>query len=846
MAHLPRAVLAAWVLTSLAEGGTPESWRAQWIWDAGQRSPKNAYLYARKDFVLPGRVEQATARVTADSRYRLYVNGQFVGQGPARCDPQRQFYATYDLRGALRPGQNAIAAVVHHYGVDTRTYVRGAAGFLLEADVVTAGHTVQIQTDETWRVARAAAWVADVPRRSAALGFIEVFDARREPAGWHGAAFDDFDWRPATVLGPPGAGPGAAALVPRPIPHLAVEEVRPTRVVAVGQSDGTTPSVQDLARSMASEPHATLTSCSVDAPEAVLARDGRCAAVTAEPGSNAFLVLDFGREVFGSPRVAIAASEGGILDLGYAETLTDGRVDPTLGGVQRVDRYVMRRGAQTWELFDQRAFRYLQLSLRGLPGPVRLDSVSLAFTSYPVKAAGSFRSSDPLLDRIWAVGAYTCRLCMQDAYIDCPSRDRAQWWGDARVEMLINAYAFGDRLLAAKGLQQLGLSQRPDGSILALYPAGGNAAVVLPDYSALWIMSLREHWWLTGDEATLRACWTRAQRLLEWFHRHAAPSGLLAGLPAAPFIDAARVDKAGECGALNAFYHGALLDAVAMARHLGDEAAASRYSRRAAALRDAFNRRLWDEPHRCYADARSDKGISQSRSLHTNTLAVLYGLADGPRKDAAADYAARLLRTEPVGQASPYFMHYVLEMLFREGRPQAALDAIRRSWKVMLDGGATTWWEHFHPRASWCHGWSATPTYHLPAWVVGIRPLSPGYSRLLIAPTLCDLAQAAATVPTPQGPVTVRARREPQSGSLHLEADVPAGPRRKVVATIALPLAGLAAPEVRLNEQLVWAKGKLTGTPPAYLRRAQLTAGRLELDLPGGRTYRLALSATAK
>lgn len=846
MSRRSYAALAVWMLAGLAQGAAPAGWRAQWIWDAGRRSPTNAYLYVRKDFVLPGRVERALARATADSRYRLYVNGRFVGQGPAQSGPQRQFYATYDIRRALRPGQNAIAAVIHHYGVDTRTYVRGLAGFLFEADIEAGGQTVEVQTDETWRVARADAWLDRVPRRSGALGFIEVFDARREPVGWRGAVFDDFAWRPATMLGPPGAGKGAPALVPRPIPHLAVEAAYPRRVVAVGQSEGPTPGVEGIAKEMAAEPHGKLTSCTVEAAEALLARDGVSAVVTAPAGSSVFLVCDFGREVFGAPRVAIAESEGGILDLGYAETLSEGRVDPTRGGVSRADRCVMRRGAQTWELFDQRAFRYLQLSLRDLRGPVKIDAVSVESTGYPVETLGSFASSDPLLDRIWAVGAYTCRLCMQDAYIDCPSRDRAQWWGDARVEMLINAYAFGDRLLAAKGLHQIALSQRRDGSVLALYPAGGKSAAVLPDYSALWVMGLRDHWWHTGDATAMRACWPQAKRLLEWFHRHVGRGGLLADLPPFPFIDAAGVDKAGECGALNAFYHGALRDAAAMAGHLGDEAAARLYATRAVDLRDAFDRRLWAGPAGCYADARSADGLSQSRSLQTNALAVLYGLAGGSRRRAATDYVERLLRAEPIGVASPYFMHYVLEMLFREGRAQAALDAIRRSWKVMLDGGATTWWEHFHPRASWCHGWSGTPTYHLPAWVTGVRPLAPGFRRVLIEPTLCDLRRAEATVPTPQGPVVVRGRREPQQGSLLLEVEIPRGPRRDVVATVALPLAGLARPEVRLDEQLVWAKGELTGKPPAHLLRAERKAARLELDLRGGRTYRISLASTSR
>ena len=841
-------IVACLVLgAALAQGAGMGSvqWRAKWIWDSGQRSPRNAYLYLRKSFVVPSRVERAVAHVTADSRYRLYVNGKHVADGPARCEPSHQFYATLDIRAALRPGQNAIAALVHHYGEGTAAYVPGAAGFLLQADIVSAGKTIRIQTDETWGAAPGSGWLPSVPRMNSQLGFAEVFDARKEPLGWREATFDDVDWRRATVVGPARGTEPWGVLVPRSIPQLARSEVVPARVVEVGQSRGPVPSGRDVAQGMAKEPHAELANCLIDAPEALLERDGTCATVATAPGTSAFVVLDFGKEVFGVPRVAITVSKGGTLDMGYAETLSDGRVDPTRGGVLYADRLVMRPGAHTWELFDKRAFRYLQLSFRGLPGPVQVDSVTVDLVTYPVRQAGSFRSSDTLLDRIWQVGAYTCQLCMQDALIDCPWRERAQWWGDARVTMHVNAYAFGDRLLGAKGLRQIAQSQRPDGRLLPLYPAGGKAAPsVLPDYCAIWLMTLRDHWWLTGDDAPMRDTWQQVRKLLAWFHAKTNPHGLLDNVPEWVFIDNARVDKKGECAALNALYYRALRNAAEMARHLGHVPTAHLYATRAETLRRAFDRRLWSPESRCYADARSAGGLSQGRSAQTNALAVAFGLAGGERRRAAADHVARLIQADPTGHASPYFMHYVLEALFRSAHADVALDATRRAWKVMLDGGATTWWEHFHPRASWCHAWSSTPTYHLPAWVVGVRPLAPGFQRILVAPTLAGLAYAGATVPSPHGLIVVNVKREEPSGVLTLEAKIPKGEDGKVVATIALPVGEVRNPEVRLAGKPVWAEGSLTKDATKLFLRAGSTGERIEFDVPGG-DYRFTLRPAA-
>ena len=839
----------AWLLLGIAAttmaGQEPTAWRAKWIWDSGPRTPRNAYVCFRKGFVLPSRAERAVVHVTADSRYLLYVNGKLVADGPARCAPTQQSYATVDIRAALRPGQNAIAALVHHYGEGTASYVPGAAGFLFQADIESAGQTVHLQADGSWGVSTCKAWLRSAPRMNSQLAFAEVFDARREVVGWRAATFDDFDWTRATVVGPAVGTTPWTSLAPRTIPQLARRNTTPVRIVGVGQSRGAVPKAAVVAQAMAKEPHATLSDCLVDAPDALLRHDGTCATVVTAPGTSAHVVLDFGREVSGVPRVAITVSKGGTLDVGYAEMLTDGRVDPTRGGVLYADRLVMRPGAQTWEPTDTRAFRYLQLSFRDLPGPVQVDSVTLDLITYPVKQVGSFRSNDALLDKIWQTGAYTCRLCMQDAFIDCPWRERAQWWGDARVTMHVNAYAFGDRLLGARGLRQIAQSQQADGRILPLYPAGGKAAPsVLPDYCAVWLLTLRDHWWLTGDDGPMRDTWQQVRKLLAWFHAKTNAHGLLDNVPEWVFIDNARVDKRGECAALNALYYGALRSAADMARHLGHVPTAKLYAKRADALRTAFNQRLWAPMSKCYADARTPKGLSTGRSVQANALAVVFGLAQGQRAEAAAAHVARLIQANPTGHASPYFMHYVLEALFRSGHADVALDATRRAWKVMLDGGATTWWEHFHPRASWCHAWSSTPTYHLPAWVVGVRPLAPGFARVLVAPSLARLTYAAATVPTPQGTIAVSAKHDERTGALTLDVRIPKGKTAEVTATIALPVGKVQNPEVRLGGKPVWTRDALTRDATKLVLGAAKTNGRIEFQVQGG-TYRFTLSAAA-
>ena len=56
---------------------------ANWIWCQGEAVPENFYLYCRKSVTLDDMPAHATVHVTADSRYKFFINGQFVGRGPA-------------------------------------------------------------------------------------------------------------------------------------------------------------------------------------------------------------------------------------------------------------------------------------------------------------------------------------------------------------------------------------------------------------------------------------------------------------------------------------------------------------------------------------------------------------------------------------------------------------------------------------------------------------------------------------------------------------------------------------------------------------------------------------------
>ncbi|MBI3910040.1 MAG: family 78 glycoside hydrolase catalytic domain [Armatimonadetes bacterium] len=858
----PMAAVFALPSPSLSRklSGPLPGWTARWIWVAGaEERPRNYYALFRKTFNLPALPRAASVRVTADSRYQLFVNGTRVGRGPARCDRRWQSYDEYDLTPHLKLGGNVVAALVHHYGEFTFQYMLGRGGFLLDGEVVLPGEErVPLHTDASWRARPATAWQRPPgggPRINIMLGYHEVYDARQEEVGWQSARFDDSGWPRAAEIGPPGMEPWPR-LVPREIPPMAERPMAAVRVLEIAEvepaaaprvnlpspADGKAGSAasltqpesqpQDLpSQIMAKEARRPLVQGKVSRPEAILRR-GAGATVHTAPGADVSFLIDFGREVTGYPHFRVRGARGGeIIDMGYGEALDApgggflppasgqiGRLDPDHGGMHYADRFICRPGSQEFQTFDKRAFRYMQVDVRHAPEGIRLDDVGLLFSTYPVEYRGEFRCSDERLNQIWEMGRWTVQLNMEDGYTDCPHRERGQWWGDVRVEALINYYAFGDPLLMRKALRQKAQSQSEEGITWGVYPTSWEGGR-LSDFTLIWIYSLWEYYWFTGDLSLARELYPNVRRALDvFFEPRRSAAGLLADLPYWVLIDWAGVDKRGEGAALNAFYIHALEAARDLGRLVGDSAAADRYAALAEQVRTAFNRRFWDEAQGCYRDCFADGKLSDTVSEQTNSLAVLWDIADEGRRRRVLDRIRPDYAAAPTVRAgSPYFSFYVLAALYRADRHEQALAYIRERWGRMLDWGATTCWEVWEPTNSLCHGWSAGPTHDLPAEFLGVKPLAAGWREFLVRPRMADLRWARGAVPTPWGEIHTRWQRAPHR--IEMAVTVPPG----TTAMVVVPTTGLRTPEVRVNGEVRRPRGVdlLPALPGLTLREGE-------------------------
>ncbi len=478
-----------------------------------------------------------------------------------------------------------------------------------------------------------------------------------------------------------------------------------------------------------------------------------------------FATFDFAAEGVGVVELSGLVRGRGALELAYAEILRpDGRPDVLRG--ERAPASVLHfeggpRRRFEWRFVSRHAARYLAVAVRGNLR-VKLEKLGFLQTRYPLELRGDFECSDLRLQRIWRVGADTVAACMGDNWEDCPTREHAQYPGDVYVEFPVAAYAFGDYALSAKGLRQIARGLDREGFVNGRWPSSEVRPWLL-NYSLFWISWLRDHVRWSGELALAKELFGSVLAVLAYHRRHYAPSGLLR-MPGKfhleQFVDHTDVDSRGESTGYQANFYKALNDAAWLAELLHQPHQARLLHLEARKLQQRALDLLFVPAVGAYADCRFQGELVPHFTLQSNAWAIWSGLAPQERWETLYEALQQL---EVPQVTNPWAHFFTLEALARLGRYAEGLELVRRYWGAMLDRGAVTWWEAFSPEwpegelhtTSFCHGWSAAPTYFLLRHIAGIDWTCAPTPKLLVKPH-CEAAPPfTARVPTPLGEVKV-------------------------------------------------------------------------------------------
>ena len=759
------ALFAVAVAALTLQAQTPDpphhDWHAAWITHPTAPLREPIVLHFRRDLKLAAVPASYQVRVSADNRFILYVNGQRVGDGPARGDLTHWRYEKFDLAPLLHAGDNLITATVWNWGVYAAVaQFTDRTAFLLESEATGAD---SISTGDP----KAAPWLVEVDPGHRPLGrdtvtYKDYFAAG--PGEEIDAAHYDWDWNAPSASGPawvPAASPMRDAI------YAGVNHAHSADTVG----DNPWGLVPDFLPHMEYAPTSAGEIVRSSMPEA---NTFPAASVAVPAGSHVHILLDRKTLTTAYPRLTVSGGKGAKIVLTYSEALYD--KDLHKGDRDSVDdrkalgltdSFLPDGGAnRSFEPLWWRTWRYLDLDITTGSEPLTLDSLTAQFTAYPFKERASFHAPDPDLAKIWEISWRTARLDAHETYMDTPYYEQLQYVGDTRIQALISYSVANDDRLAKQALLAFDQSRIPEGITRSRYPS--NLPQSIPTFSLIYVDMLHDFYEYRPDpDGFARALVPGTRTIFEWFSKYEQPDGLLHEVPWWSFIDwvptgeIPTYDQNGESCVTTLEYLGSLTDAADLEKIYGDPVLASRYQARAAKARKGIYEQCWSAERGLLADTPAKKVFSQQ----ANILGALYDVIPKDRQKQVLHQMVNIYPgTTPNGvlSASYYFRFYLARALDHAGLADEYLDSIG-PWRKLLPLHFSTWPEIPGDTRSDSHAWSAHPDYDFLTLVAGIEPASPGFATVRIAPHFGSLPSVTATYPHPQGDIQVDFHRNGSS-----------------------------------------------------------------------------------
>jgi alpha-L-rhamnosidase len=748
-------------------------WRAAFAWSTERGGPGLSVRRFRRSFQIDKVPERFLVHVSADSRYRFFVNGQRTGRGPLKGELTRYHYETYNISKLLKKGRNVIAAEVEWFGLNAPNSEvhSGYAGFLLQGP-----RDAEIDTPSSWKVQVDHAVTPNVTHYSNAMNFLdhmELVNGNEYPVGWWKPKFDDSDWENAVYVCPADVDPTWGELhpiwnlIPRDVPMLIEEPRRFVRTI----------------RDMKETKHLF-----GDAPEGWRLKAG-------EAGE---IVLDAGSLTTGYLELFVEGGRGRTVEIVYGEQISEAALINGQTVVQKkhvrdelkdglvtgyYDTVSLPGGSFYYEPFHWRAFWFVRVKVSAGPTPFILKDVTYRFTTYPQELRASYESSDPDSEKMMEISWRTLQLCSHETYEDCPYYEQLHYIFDARNEALCSLAMAGETRLPRRSIFLFRNSMRPDGLIHCRVPS--RRAHRLPYFALAWVLMVQDYWEWVGPEEKefVQSNLFAVDGVLGWFRNHLREDNLVGHLPYWNPIGGhgsggsmlAKAVADGGSTFITSLYLTALKAGIRLHEDVGYKESAKRWRPLAGKIKDAINDLCWEEERGLYAESPELKG--QPVSQHSQILPILAGAAPPEQ----CKLVTKNLFTDAVSgfMLKPYG-YYLACALEQTGHFDAFERFQLEDYRQMMARHLTTWQEGDEPGRSDCHAWSAWPPVIFLTSVLGIKPVKPGFGEILIKPQFI-YEHARGQMPTVQGTVKVDWRRK--LGKIELTVEGP----KEVPVIVELP-----------------------------------------------------------
>lgn len=542
---LPVLILVLYQCTSDQEPAEKFFKRAEAIWPVGKQYEKNITAGFRTQFDKPVN-GKATLMVTASSLYRVFLNGEFIGHGPARAAHDYYRVDEWDLSGKLAEDKNVLAIEVAGYNINSY-YLLDQPSFI-QAELVSGKRVIASTSANTvdFTAVIIKERVQKVPRYSFQRTFTEYYKLEPGYDNWMFLTDDEMN-----IVGCEAAG--EKALLERRVPYPEFKVINPVMIVSSGKvntgikrerywRDRAVVNIGEQLKGFVEDELELNPAIEIQEMEQLeIEKVGAAYRHHGDYllGEDHFKIFDFGINLTGFIGSEIEVARAGRLFLTFDEILSDGDVNFRRMGTINSVTYDLAPGTYRFESIEPYTLRYLKAIMTG--GECKINKLYIREYVNPDVESASFESSDPRINRIFSAGVETFRQNAPDIFMDCPSRERAGWQCDSYFMARVAVDLSGNTLIEKNFYENFLLPEKfrflPEGMLPMCYPADHYNGNFIPNWAMWFVVQLEEYLERSNDRELVDALKPKVLALIDYFEPFRNDDGLLENLDKWIFIE---------------------------------------------------------------------------------------------------------------------------------------------------------------------------------------------------------------------------------------------------------------------------------------------------------------------
>ena len=748
-----------------------EEWSAAWITNPDIYLSEFAVIHFRKSFELAKKPESYIVHVTADNRYRLFVNGMEICEGPQRSDLWHWRYATIDIAPYLKEGQNVVASQVVNWGQDRAiSQFSHQTGFLLQ------GNTEKEKAVNTgspgWKTYHNQAFTpVEVGWRNRkhvrgyyAANPTDSVAGEKYPWGWESLSYDDREWKNAKFLDRAYTREVRRSmwnLTPRTIPLL---QQKLERFAEVERIEG---AELDKDFIKGNQP------------------------LTIPANNQVSILIDHSFLTMGYPELIVSDGEGASINVVYSEALYNENKekehrDKVEGmHIWGVEDFFVPDGGDN-RLFRPlwlRGYRYVQLNIETKNDPLVINDYYHVFSAYPLQRKGNFASNIPEHEKMTDLGWHSIKITTQENLMPDIYYEQGQAAYDGRIHANTIMYTTGDSLAFKDFIRQFDYSRLPDGLTQGYAPDRHH--LVIATFSLYWVLAIHDYMMHFDDPEFVKEYLPGIQSVMGWYERNMQKNGFLGPVTWWAFIDwythigapnqhegmngnsEAKGTEEGTSATYSLLLAYTFQKAAEIFNGVGGESYfAQKYNDWNKKINQGVYGACFDNSRGLLADTPEKAFFSQ----HANIFGVLSGCIPAEQRKSVME---KVISDETLTLITMPFYSNLWDALYKADMA-AEIPGRLQLWYNFLKWGLTTTPERpsISPRSD-CHPWSSSPNYALPKYVAGIQPAEPGFKSVKIEPAPGDLEYFETVVPHSKGEIKLKMKQE--NGKPMFDVELPKG-----------------------------------------------------------------------